>query len=348
MSRIVIATGADEVFALPLAVTLFSAAERLRPDEGCDVYVLDGGLTEPTRGRLVRTVANAGRDVTLHFVRPRLDVLAGVPLGRFGPMTYLRVLVPESLPPEVSQAIYLDSDLLVQDSLQGLWAERSDGHAIAAVPEYGGPCVSAPACLPNWAELGLPADARYINAGVLVMNLDWWRREGVARRILEHCQRYRALNRYADQDGVNAVLCQVCKPVDLRWNVPAYIEFDALFHSMDPSWVTAAVAPRRAELLNTGGIIHFIGRRKPWGRGLACRTQRRWLAAMVRSGWFAGDPWGRLKTLLPIWVDYPLRHGVRLVRRLARRRPTAPPRAAGAETPVAPGAASEPGSSALV
>jgi lipopolysaccharide biosynthesis glycosyltransferase len=323
MSRLVIATGADEAFALPLAVTLFSAAERLEPTEAADVYVLDGGLSGPTRERLLRTLAATGRDLTVRFVQPQLKVLAGLPAGRFGPMAYLRVLVPESLPPDVAHAVYLDSDLLVQDSLRGLWAERSDGHAIAAVPDYGGPQVSAPACLPNWADLGLPADAPYINTGVLVMNLGWWRAEGIGRRILDHCHRYRDLNRYAEQDGVNAVLCRVCKPIDLRWNVPAYLEFDALFHQIDPSWVKTAAAARRAELLTAGAVIHFIGGRKPWGRGLASQTQRRWLAAMTRSGWFTGEPLGLLKTLLPIWVDYPLRHGVRFVRRWTRRPPAA-------------------------
>jgi lipopolysaccharide biosynthesis glycosyltransferase len=324
MSRIVLAAGADEAFSLPLAVTLFSAAERLRPGQACDVYVLDGGLTGPTRQRLTRTIAATGADVRLQFVRPKLDVLADVPVGRFGPMTYLRVLLPDSLPAEVTQVIYLDSDLLVQDSLHGLWDLRSDAHAIAGVPDYGGPHVSDPACLPNWKELGLPADAPWVNAGVLVINLAWWRAEGVSRRILDHCQRYRALNRYADQDGVNAVLCRACKTVELRWNVPAYIEFDTIFERIDPSWVAAAVAPRRAEFLDSGAVIHFIGGRKPWGRGLASRAQRRWLAALARSGWFAGDPLGRLKLLLPIWADFPLRRGVRLLRRLTRRgRPAA-------------------------
>ncbi|MDY3558315.1 glycosyltransferase family 8 protein [Gemmata sp. JC673] len=316
--RIVIVSGADEAYALPLAVTLFSVAERLRPTEAADIYVLDGGFTERSRDRFRRVLAATGRDVTIKFLQPQLKLLEGVPPGRMGAMAYLRVLIPDSLPPEITHAIYLDSDLLVQDSLADLWHERSEAHAIAAVPDYGGPQVSSPACLPNWSELGLPPDAPYINTGVLVMNLKWWRSENVGRRILDHSIRFRELNRYADQDGVNAVLCRECKTIDLRWNVPAYLEFDSVFAITDASWVKDLVAPQREERLDRGAIVHFIGNRKPWKRGLASRMQRRWLAAMARSGWFAGDPFGRLRLSLPIWADYRLRGAVRLARRLRR------------------------------
>jgi lipopolysaccharide biosynthesis glycosyltransferase len=179
--------------------------------------------------------------------------------------------------------------------------------------------VSGKAGLPNWRELGLPPDAPYINAGVLLMNLTAWRARGYGAKVVEYAQKTAAINRYADQDGINALLCRECKLLDLRWNVPAYIEFDRLFRPLEDSPVKARVAADRGGWLTAAGIVHFIGNRKPWGRGLASRSQAEWLWYCRRSGWFRGDPWGYARLVAPIWADAVARRTVRAARGLASR-----------------------------
>lgn len=321
MTRVVVACGADDRFALPLAVTLYSAAANLRPGEGMDVHVLDGGLTGPNRDRIARVVAGAGADARVRFLTPRSDVLAsaGLPTGPYNLMTYLRLLLPEMLPPDVPHVLYLDSDLTVRESLAGIWAERSDAHAIAGVPDYSNPTVSGSAGPPNWRELGLPPDAPYVNAGVLLMNLAAWRAEGYGRKVIEYCRATRAINRFADQDGINALLCRECKTLDPRWNVPAYIEFERIFGAVDDSPIKARVKADPAAWMAAARIVHFIGGRKPWGRGLGCRSQWEWLGYCRRSGWFRDDRWGYARLVGPLWADAAARRAYRAARKLTGR-----------------------------
>jgi lipopolysaccharide biosynthesis glycosyltransferase len=314
-SPVILACGADEAFAMPMAVTLFSAISRLsRPAE---VYVIDGGMVGGTRQRLEDVMSRARADTRVTFIRPLLDVLRkdALPLGRYGPMTYLRLLLPAVLPREVTHILYLDSDLLVRSDLAQLWDQRQMVETIAGAPDYASPLVSGRDGVPNWQDRGLPANAPYVNAGVLILNLTTWRENDLAGEILDYSFAHRAINRFADQDGINALLCQQCNLLDIKWNIPAYLEFDTVLGVVERNPVLADAIARRAELLRSGGVIHFIGSRKPWRYGLGARTQWEWLRWLSRSGWFADDVWRYRRLVLALRCDALLRAGVRAVRR---------------------------------
>ena len=44
--------------------------------------------------------------------------------------------------------------------------------------------------LPN-KELGIASDTKYFNAGVMVVNLDWWRRNRVTDKAVAYLKKYR-------------------------------------------------------------------------------------------------------------------------------------------------------------
>lgn len=317
--RLVIAAGADEGFAFPLAVTLYGALNHLSPGTAADVYVVDGGLTLETKSKISGITAAAHKAVNLHFVTPKLDLLCGVPLATIGPMTYLRLLLPDALPSSVSHVLYLDSDLLVRGDLAQLWKCRPLTRSIAAAVDFSAPKVSATRALPNWRELGLSAEAPYVNAGVLLMNLRRWRTDDFAVRILEYSRKHADINRYADQDGINALLCDDCDILAPHWNVPAYLDSDALARNLLDDPLTREFVDNRRGYLSDARIIHFIGNRKPWYRGLGLASQREWLYQSRASGWFSGRA-AFARWSLPIWLDYFAR---RLVRQIKLRVPQA-------------------------
>lgn len=313
--RISLAAGADENFAFPLAVTMFGAVSHLGGDRAVDVYIVDGGFLPATHAKMQRVIESAGRDVRVFFLTPRLEGLGELPLGQIGPMTYLRLLLPELLPSELEHVLYLDSDLLVRSDVGRLWSRVPLRTSIAACRDLGAPRVSSPRALRNWRELGLPADAPYINAGLLLMNLTRWRRENIAARVVEYNRRTADINRYADQDGINALLCNDCEVLPIEWNMPSFVESSDLIRNLDDP-LSLTLIPDRRTLLRECPIVHYLGARKPWRRGLALRCQRPWLAQARRSGWF-DSRWDYLKFIVPIAIDYAVR---RIVRRIRGRR----------------------------
>ena len=49
--RLTLLAGADDLYAMPLAVTLFSALTSVKRGEAVTLYLIDGGIGEPQRRR---------------------------------------------------------------------------------------------------------------------------------------------------------------------------------------------------------------------------------------------------------------------------------------------------------
>ncbi len=153
--------------------------------------------------------------------------------------TYFRVMAPEII--RVDKLLYLDSDLLVRSSLIELYQTDLEHAAIAAVRDYKGQ--------ERKTELGIAAEYTYVNAGVLLMNLNYWREQGLSAKLLDYIRQMGAKLKYWDQDAINALLHQHAILLDDRWNVQA--------SSFDAPDIDLAV-------LHNPVIIHFTGAAKPW------------------------------------------------------------------------------------
>jgi lipopolysaccharide biosynthesis glycosyltransferase len=253
-AAIQVALCSDATYAPHLATALQSLFQSNAGAE-LDVHVLCTDVDPATRDRLQR-VARAF-DRQLNFHEP--DVARFSHLGvraHFSHAIYLRLLLPE-LFPDLARLIYLDCDLLVEAPLADLWAIDVDGLACAAKAEDSAYSL---------ARLGL---ARYVNSGVLLLNLDHWRRNDVARRCIAWLESHQELAELPDQDAINVVLQGQMAFLEERWNLnPAA--------NLRPESIDRH--PQR--------ILHFAGPYKPWHRWYDFR-----LSELYRS-YRAATPWG--------------------------------------------------------
>ncbi len=171
--------------------------------------------------------------------REALAEVAGLPANNpwivhLSTSTYLRWLIPDVLPESADRVLYLDTDTIVLRSLRPLLEMDIQGHPLAGVLDM------------NSGELmGHHQIPAYINSGVLLMNLDVWRREALSRRCIAFAQAHPEQLRYADQCAVNLVLAGRVKLLDRRWNAP--------------------VAPIQGlEIREDAAILHFLTGDKPW------------------------------------------------------------------------------------
>jgi lipopolysaccharide biosynthesis glycosyltransferase len=281
----IIVSGADDRFAMPLAVTLYSALANLNRGRTVSLYIMDGGISEENRRRLTQVLNVNHVEVHIEWVKPDLSRLSGVKTTQwFRQATYLRLLIPELVPKQFDRVIYLDSDLVVEEDLGQLWEEEISDFPALAVQGYVNPYVSCPGALPDTYQLlGLSPDTPYCNAGVMVMNLKRWRTEEIGRRALEYTHKFHRFIRSADQDGINAIIAGAWGLLDPKWNVmPSVISSYGRFYKMSEVEMQHA----QGELLRAPFILHFAGLIKPWHftyRGLA---RSRFFYYLEKSGWF--------------------------------------------------------------
>ena len=302
---IAIACAADDRYVQPLAVMLQSVLTNLSPDRTAAIYIIDGGIEPGHKQDLVRSW-NPGR-ASLHWLSDRASSFSGLPLwGRMPVATYYKLLVPELLPAALHRVIWLDCDLVVNGDLAHLWDRGLAGRHALAVQDPAVPFVSSRNGVAHHEQLGLPSDAKYFNAGVMVVNLDLWRRDDVPRQVLEYLRRHGDALVFLDQEGLNAVLAG-------KWG------------ELDPRWNCMARVPRRP---NDSWIVHFTGNLKPWfypGRNASHALYFRYLDLTAWAGWrprrtLSGVILGRYESSGLRDVLYPAEvWGMRLLRTFTRR-----------------------------
>ena len=165
--------------------------------------------------------------------------------------TYYRLLASDILPKDIQKVIYLDCDIAVVGDIKPLWNVNLTGKAIAGVTD----CDEEKNC----NRLGIPSHCTYINAGVALYNLDYWRENHLSARFFEYIREHEARLLLMDQDVVNGVLYGKMQILPERYN------FQVAFFTKE-YWKSYSEAFQRMLLSENkeAAIIHYVGGIKPW------------------------------------------------------------------------------------
>jgi len=285
IDRIEIITLADERYALPLAAMVRSVLDQLEPARRVRITVIDGGISESIKRELERSWSSSAAwpRCRVEWKTPDYGDEAEIPVwGRVPKITYARIHLSAYLP-DATRVILLDSDVLALTCVGRLWDTPLEGAVAGATVDPFVPFVSSRDGLARYAELGMPADAPYLNAGVMLVDLDRWRREEIARKAFAYIQKNWQVTRWYDQDALNAVLAGRWRELDGRWQAQ----------------------PRAADLSMAGGaagaqpwIVHFSGRLKPWVYEVGSSADREFFAVLDRTAWSGWRPSRSARTRL--------------------------------------------------
>lgn len=159
---------------------------------------------------------------------------------------YARILMPVLLPEATGRLLYVDCDTLINAVLAPLDTLPMQGFAVAAVDDIAR--LEPTRHAERNRAIGLPADMRYFNSGVLLIDLEAWRQEGLTDKVIAFAQAHPDLP-MMDQDALNGTLRGQWLPLDERWNLHRRL-VKGRYEGDRVDWDDAAV-------------IHFIGQIKP-------------------------------------------------------------------------------------
>ena len=237
-----------------LAHTAAMLHSALASNEGATMHVhlLHGpDIAARQEEQLAEMVVRNGGEIS--YLRVPDAEVAGLPTEGFtGKATWYRIFLPELLP-EVDRLVYLDSDVMVLESLLPLARTDLRGNLIGAVTN-----VYRHDHLDRLATLGFDRPDRYFNAGVLLMDLDGMRRAGTSDALLNYGRENSAAIEWRDQDTLNVVLSDRRLPLHPRWNVMNSFDWP---HAAEMFGAQAVDEARRHP-----AIRHFEGpdHYKPW------------------------------------------------------------------------------------
>lgn len=233
-----------------------------------DIYILTEGLTPSNKQIIEDEVSDKGGRVL--FCNVDSTLINNLPLSKapglnhISKATYYRLLIADILPQEVDKVIYLDCDIVVNDSLEELWQMDMTGKAIAASPQIGSGY--------NCERLGYPIEDGYFNAGVTMMNLAYCRQKHITEELLEYAAENHEKLLLNDQDVLNGVLHNRAIHILPQWNMTSACYMFELDKRGDKrnGFVINDYAAAKKNIRERGMnpcIVHYVSKPKPWQDG---------------------------------------------------------------------------------
>jgi lipopolysaccharide biosynthesis glycosyltransferase len=281
---ITIALAADARFCRQLA-TVIAGIDRSASAQPHTVYVLYDGYDGDLMCRAAQSIRG---NLELRWVNAAAAKLNAAILPQWvPPSTLFRLRIADLLPDNVERLIYIDSDTVVRESLEGLWATDLGNRLLGAVRDPIVPWAAAPYGL-AWSEFGLSPEMPYFNAGVMLIPLDRWRSEDVCRRAVELVSRHRLT--HADQCALNIVAAGDFLPLPPRWNLQAgHLTGDGSL-----AWITEP-AEAIIEARTQPAIVHFNHSNwpRPWEPRSTHPFRAQWFEDLDRTAWAGWRPKSR-------------------------------------------------------
>ena len=246
MIRTIVLAG-DRNYTTQLETTIKSI---LYHNRDVKIYILNQDIM-PDWFRKPRKIARMLGSEIIDVKLPEQAVFQGWETREYiSPMTYARYFIPDYISED--KVLYLDSDLIINQSLGSLFEIELYEHLLAAA----------------WDTDGIS-----FNAGVMLINNKKWRQEKLKERLIEQSIvtiREVEEGRFENFNGDQTILNQVCSnqwlELDKEFNLQVGHDVTAFYNKWN-NYFNELVPP---------SIIHFVSYRKPWTTLIANRYRDLW------------------------------------------------------------------------
>lgn len=167
--------------------------------------------------------------------------------------TYYRLLMPIFIPENIHKILYLDGDMLCFDSLRDLYETELTNCSLAA-------------CLDSQCQnmqrktlIGLKEETDYFAAGMLLINLDYWRENHTHIKLMQYVAENSEKLLWHDQDALNAVLEGTVKKLDFKYNF-----YETYFKTKQKTSMTNELWEETQTAKSNICILHYMQTEKPW------------------------------------------------------------------------------------
>ena len=263
-NNVAIAVAANDYFIPYCATFLKSMAEHSNSDKNYDILLLSQDVSD-INVKNVKKMLSAWKNISLRVLDPSvlIDQYTFHIEGHFSKETYYRLVLPELLP-NYDKVLYLDSDMIAMDDVAKIYDENIDGYLLAACHDadtaglYNGYRKDKKEYTDKILKLKEPY--QYFQAGVLLLNLEEFRKRYTTKQILDFAvsEKWQLL----DQDILNKLCEGAVKYIDMSWNVMvdfAGIRINQII-ALAPRWLNEMYQEAR----KNPKIIHYAGPQKPW------------------------------------------------------------------------------------
>lgn len=300
----------DDGFAEILNVSLVSLYENNKDMEEIIVYVLDSGITDENKQKLL-SVSKLYKRNDIAFISgknisEKLEMDIAVDRGSLS--QYARLFVSSALSIDLNRVLYLDCDIIINQSIKELWNIDLQGKTIGALMDAFSKYYRT--------NIGLQKNDIMFNSGVMLIDLEKWREQSVENRLLRFIASKNGRIQQGDQGALNHVLSHDTYCFEPRFNsVTIFYDFtykEMLIYRRPPQFYSEAQV---MEAVTNPVIIHFTTSflsKRAWMEGCQHQYAGEWLKYKKMSPWKDTALWEDNR---PLWKQV----GTDMIKKLPRR-----------------------------
>lgn len=253
--------GIDNNFCQHCGVTIASILLNSNPEDNYNINIITDYISQENIKALESL--KRIRPFELHVHTISIDEYKKLNYNaRLGIATFYRWKAFEVL--DYDKVLYLDSDIIVRRDIAELYKTDIDGYFCAGAED-----IIAPAMI---NELKMEKNSLYINAGVMLINLDYARTNNSAEKFIKFLNNPWERECH-DQEILNYLFQGEIKYFDITWNcMIGYVNYYDKKHYN--------------EVCKNPAIVHFITDKKPWIPGTAPAYKTQYFMYLKYTPWF--------------------------------------------------------------
>ena len=281
MAQMHIVFSSDENYAQHLGASIYSLLSH-NADSEITIYIIDNGISTSSKERLYQIAEKFPLssiewiDFSLWNSRMQLNMKWDISRSAYG-----RIFLGSMLPRSTVRCLYLDCDMIVCDSLDALWNWDMEGCTVAAVQDTVG--------MKAKTDVGLLPDEKYFNSGLLLIDLEKWRRIKAEETCLRFITDHNGSVTHHDQGVLNGIFHQDVSILPLDYNVMTihYImdrsHIMRYFREESPFYSDKEIAQAKARPT----ILHYTPSftTRPWVKNCRHPKQALYWDALAKTPW---------------------------------------------------------------
>lgn len=208
-------------------------------------YILTTDITESTKDRF-ETLKNSGT-CEIEYVEVDLKNYPLPKQQRANAIVYSKMNLPKFIP-DLKKCLVLDSDIIVKIDVGEIYDIDLGENYVAWVPDQ---IDIAKKKEDFWLDnFNMPKDKQYINSGVLLLNLEAYKKDSIEKKLLENYKKFKKDILFFDQDLFYITLSDKCIYLDYEYNYLSQLPYTD--------------SEIKERLKKTAKIIHYGADLKPW------------------------------------------------------------------------------------
>ena len=279
----------DDRFAEIMGVSIVSLLYNSQDMKDIVVYILDSGITKPNKEKLESIFEQYERHAPIWITAKDIseELAMDVEVDRGSLSQYARLFVSSVLPENLSRVLYLDCDIIVNQSIRELWNLDLHGKTIGALMD---------AFSKHYRKnISLQPNDIMFNSGVMLIDLEKWKEQTVEEKLMKFITSKHGKIQQGDQGALNAVLSRDTYCFEPRFNsVTIFYDFtykEMLIYRKPPEFYTE----EEVELaVQQPVLIHFTTSflsQRAWMKDCKHKYVGKWLQFKEMSPWRDSELW---------------------------------------------------------